>query len=356
MDLAISFDDTGSMSSVRRLVRQRINSLLDDLFSKIPDLRVACIVHNDYCDAPHHIFVMDFSTDKTNIKKFINQDSPCGGGDAPECYELALHEATKLSWKADKRAFIMIGDEVPHQVGYSYGRHKNELDWKKETETLKEMGIQIYGVQALGRRGSTYFYDGISRLSGGIKLDLAQFQHITEYINAVAYHQSGQLESYEKSNPEFSTNFALKNMFSRLKGAADSSLFSSEKIELLSKFQVMSVPDEMVIRNFVEANGCTFRRGRGYYQLIERTADGKSNWEEIQPDKEVIFVDKATGETHSDTKWCREQLGIPYGTRGKVRPLQIPEVMNKYDVFIQSNSFTRKLDPGTKFLYELDAK
>lgn len=54
--------------------------------------------------------------------------------------------------------------------------------------------------------------------------------------------------------------------------------------------------------------------------------------------------------------WCREQLGIPFGTRGKVRPLQIPEIMEKYDVYIQSTSVNRKLDPGTKFLYELEER
>lgn len=355
LDLLISFDDTGSMSSVRKQVRSRVNALVENLFNSIEGLHVGIIIHNDYCDYPRHIFIQDFTIDRAKIRSFVNQDSPCGGGDVPECYELALHEATKLNWSSDRRAFVMIGDEVPHQVGYSYGKIKNEHDWRKETESLAKLGVQIYGVQALGRRASTYFYDTISRMTGGIKLDLAQFQHITEYINAIAYHQSGQLENYEKSNPEFSTNFALKNMFSKLKGATEELGFS-DKIELLSKFQVMSVPTETVIREFVERNGCTFKRGKGYYQLIERTADGKSNWEEIQPDKEVLFVDKSTGETISDTSWCREKLGIPFGTRGKVRPLQIPEVMSKYDVFIQSNSFTRKLDPGTRFLYELDHK
>ena len=38
----------------------------------------------------------------------------------------------------------------------------------------------------------------------------------------------------------------------------------------------MKVDSEMEIRNFVEANGCTFSRGKGYYQLIERTEDGKA--------------------------------------------------------------------------------
>ena len=110
----------------------------------------------------------------------------------------------------------------------------------------------------------------------------------------------------------------------------------------------------MSIRDFVETNGLTFRKGKGYYQLIGRTADGKANSEIIQADKEVLFVDKSTGETISDTYWCREKLGVPFGTKATVRPLSMPHIMDKYEIFIQSNSVNRKLDSGTKFLYCLD--
>jgi hypothetical protein len=363
LDLLISFDDTGSMSSVRKQVRNKVNELVEQLFDSIPGLRVGIIIHNDYCDMPKHIFVQDFTTDKNLIESFVNQNSPCGGGDSPECYELALHEATKLSWKADKRAFIVIGDEVPHQVGYRYGSHVNNIDWRKEATALREMDVQIYAVQALGRRSSNNFYETISKITNGTKLDLSQFQHINQYIHAVAYHQQGTLDDYESSNPEFSTNFALKNMFRKLRGVTESDSFS-EKLALLSKFQVMNVDTdgETSIQSFVEMNGCTFSRGKGYYQLVQRVKDtsGKSasgtkaNVEEIQANKEVVFVDKATGEAINDTYWCREQLGVPYGSKGKVRPSSIPDVMEKYDVFIQSNSYTRKLDIGTRFLYELD--
>ena len=354
LDLAISFDDTGSMSSVRKQVREKINSLITQLIKNIPGLRVAIIIHNDYCDAPRHIFVQDFSSDINVVTKFVNRDSPCGGGDSPECYELALHEATKLSWTSKRRAFIMIGDEVPHTVGYRYREEQCIHDWRKETKTLVDLGIRVYGVQALGRRSSNFFYDEISRMTNGVKLDLSQFAHINTYINAIAYHQSDKLDSYQASDPTFSTNISLKNMFARLKNRGEAISLSSDKIEILSKFQVMSVTEVMDIKGFVERSGATFSRGKGYYQLIERTADGKANSEIIQADKEVLFVDKLTGETFSDTRWCREQLGIPYGTKGTVRPLGIPHIMNKYDVFVQSNSYNRKLDSATRFLYQLD--
>jgi hypothetical protein len=353
LDLLISFDDTGSMSSVRKQVRTNVNSLVGQLYESIPGLRVGVIVHNDYCDAPRHMFVMDFTTSLSEVTKFVNQDSPCGGGDAPECYELALHEASKLNWTSDKRAFILIGDEVPHAVGYRYGNFVNNLDWKIETQKLTEIGVNIYAVQALGRKQSNFFYDGLARMTGGTKLDLSQFQHINQYINAVAYQQNGTLDEYQASDPMFSTNYALKNMFNKLRGKADEATFSG-KAELLSRFQVMDVDSEgETIQNFVNSRGCTFRRGKGYYQLIGRTADGKANFEELQANKEVIFIDKLTGEANADTNWCREQLGVPFGTKGKLRPLSMP-IMDKYDIFIQSNSYTRKLDSGTRFLYELE--
>ena len=117
LDLVFSFDDTGSMSSVRKLVRQNIVSLVRNLKQDIPGIRIGAIIHNDYCDAPRHIFTLDLTRDEKEIERFVNQDSPCGGGDSPECYELAIHEASKFDWRSDKRAMILIGDEVPHLVG-----------------------------------------------------------------------------------------------------------------------------------------------------------------------------------------------------------------------------------------------
>jgi len=355
LDIIFSFDDTGSMSSVRKLVRQNIVALVGNLTKDIPGIRIGVIIHNDYCDAPDHIYTMDFTRDVNQIEKFVNRDSPCGGGDSPECYELALNKARGFNWMSDKRALVLIGDEVPHLVGYTYRSMRNDLDWKKETKALSDIGVQIYGVQALGHRSNAFFYEQISSMTNGVKLDLSQFQHIPLYLNAVAYHQSGQLETYEASDPTFATNISLKNMFRKLRGGAADAATES-KMELLSKFQVMNVTGQMRIKDFVEMMGCTYKRGKGYYQLIERTADGKANFEEVQANKEVIFVNKFTGEANDDTNWCREQLGVPFGTKGNVRPLQLPDVMDKYEIFIQSNSFTRKLDPGCKFLYELEAR
>jgi len=361
IDLGLSFDDTGSMAAVRMQVRAKAKEMVDRLSKDLPGIRFSIIIMNDYCDAPNHMLVMDFTSDVAKIKKFIDQDSPRGGGDSPECYELALHTARNLSWKADKRAFVMIGDETPHNKGYQVrSKYDGSIqtcihDWKEEAKALNEMGIPVYGVQAMGNRTSTYFYEGISKMTGGTKLDLSQFQHIVTYINAIAYQQAGQLDDYQKTDPSFTGNIALKAMFNKLRGlTSGTSSLSAEKIELLSKFQVMTVAEATVIKKFVEDSGATYKKGRGFYQLIERTADGKANREIIQANKEVIFVDKVTGEANADTNWCREQLGVPFGTKGGVSPLSLPEVMNQYKIFVQSNSYTRVLDQGTEFLFELE--
>ena len=351
MQLLLSFDDTGSMRSVRKLVRQKINELTDTLFATIPNLEISIMIHNDYCDHPDHIYIQDFTSDKKIIEKFVNRNSPCGGGDNDELYELVLHEATKLNWKSQNRAMILIGDAEPHRVGYRYGSITNHFDWKTECRTLSEMGIKIYSVQALCDRNATYFYEGIASMTNGTKLELTQFDHIETYIKAIAYKQNGNFDDFESSEPQFKTNIALKNMFRKLRGLVEE-MGISDKLEFMSKFQVMKVDRETVIKDFVEMNGCEFERGKGFYQLIERTADGKANSEIIQADKKVILVDKKTGEVIEDTIFNRKKLGIPYGTKGTCRPLQIPDVMNNYEIFIQSNSYNRKLDGGCKFLYE----
>lgn len=69
----------------------------------------------------------------------------------------------------------------------------------------------------------------------------------------------------------------------------------------------------------------------------------------------TYFVNKHTGETVADIAWCREQLGISLGAEGKINPRDFRSLTLTHDVFIQSTSYTRKLMPGTKFLYEIDA-
>lgn len=341
--LLISFDDTGSMSSVRKQVRQKIGVFVHEIFDIIEDLEIAIIIHNDYCDKDL-IQKLDFTSSLDEIERFINRSSSMGGGDHREAYAYVLNEMKSFSWDEGGVA-IMIGDAPPHEKGSVSAGTKELYDWREEVVSLLASGIKVYPVQALNGGGDAKrFYEGISKLSGTPKLDLAQFNYITQYITAILHREAGTLDTYQESLPEFKTNISLRNMFAVLGGKILDAEFAA-KSEMLGRFQVSEVPYSQTIKDYVVDMGISYRAGKGYYQLTKP--------EKIQKGKEVLFVNKKTGETVADTHWCRLQLGVPYGTEGKIRP---GLVTREFDVFVQSTSYTRKLMPGTKFLYEIDAK
>lgn len=342
LDLVISFDDTGSMSSVRRQVRSQIQSLVDELFKLLPDLRIGLIIHNDYCDSDL-VQRLELTSDKQKIINFVGRSSSNGGGDAREAYAYVLNQIRQFDWVSENKLAIVIGDELPHEKGSKSGGVIELYDWREESRQLGTSQIPIYSIQALGNRHSKSFYDEMARLSDGIKLDLSQFSHIVDYVLGIVHKQSDTLDTFQQSKPEFKTNLSFVNMFAKLNGKSIE--LPSVSFETLGNFQVVDVPNMTKIKEFVENMGLHYKAGKGYYQFVGS--------EKIQANKQVLFIDKLTGETITDTIWCREQMGIPYGTSGTRSPKNL-ECARKYDIFIQSNSYTRNLDAGTKFLYELN--
>lgn len=62
-----------------------------------------------------------------------------------------------------------------------------------------------------------------------------------------------------------------------------------------------------------------------------------------------VLVDNVTGDMFTgDT--ARHMIGVPPGVRASASPTDIPG----YTAFIQSQSHTRILMAGTRFLYEVD--
>ena len=348
MKILISFDDTGSMSSSRKIVREKCTEFVTHLFDRFKALQIAVIIHNDYCDSDT-IQQLNFTSDRRAITDFINRNSSMGGGDSDECYEYVLQLATQMNWDdSDKKVVIMIGDCNPHPVGYKHGGKTYNIDWRDESEKLAEMGVQIYAIQAMGNRNASKFYEGMSKITGGVKLDLTQFKNIPQYLMAITYQQDGNLEEYENSDERFKKDVMLKSMFSKLKrGAVSLGDLDEDKIEMLSRFQVLNVDYECKINDFVQEHGRSFKAGSGYYQLVSS--------EKVQPHKKIVFVHKETGEMTDDPDFCRGKLGILHETGTvAVSPKKCKDALAEYDVFIQSTSYNRKLDAGTKFLYELE--
>lgn len=356
-DICISFDVTGSMASCLGQVRKNVEKFVKTLFETVPNVRVCIIAHSDYCDAKT-IFLtkmLDFSEDREKICHFIRNVENGYGGDAPEAYEFVLNQVRSASWKSGtSKSLIMIGDDVPHPP--TDPQNFKKLDWKNEARLLSESGIKIYSVQALGRDRATSFWKGLAEITDGYHLSLNQFADIEKLILAVGHQQisNDQLISYENElivNGQMNKSIdgIISTMLRRApskkyeySASSYSSKYSLSELKPVSsgRFQVLDVPYDIAIKDFVLLNGVEFKIGRGFYQFTKRVT--------VQDHKEIILRDKLTGDFFTGDS-ARHLAGIPVGVTAKVSPENLP----KFEVFIQSTSVNRKLLGGTKFLYEI---
>jgi hypothetical protein len=351
IDVLISFDSTGSMYPCLTQVRRDVEALVKRLFKDIPNIRIGVIAHGDYCDAKttYVTKMLDICADKGRIVDFVKRVEPTYGGDAPECYELVLHEARSAAWSSGKsKVLVMIGDDVPH--GPHEKQNTKGLDWRNELGLLLEAEINVYAVQALGRRHATSFWQEVAAKTGGYHLKLDQFSYVRDMIMAVCYKQQGnaQLEEFEKelvSSGKMNRN--VDGIIGTMLGRAGSARFTTTVGALGAvpggRFQVLDVDRDAAIKQFVLDNGATFKKGRGFYEFTKRV--------KVQGYKEVILMDNKTGDLFSGDK-ARQMAGIPIGETANVSPGAGD--LAGYTCFIQSTSVNRKLLAGTKFLYEVD--
>jgi predicted DNA-binding WGR domain protein len=345
VEVVFSFDTTGSMYPCLTQVRRNVKSTVTRLGEEIPGIRIGIIAHGDYCDAGSTYVTkpLPLTSDVDAICRFVESVGPTGGGDAPECYELVLHEARSQPWSADStRAFVLIGDDVPHLPAHNPRR----LDWRQEAEALTRAGVAVYAVQALNRKHATRFYQDLARISGGFHVPLDQFSHVTDMVLAVCYRQSGeeQLQRYEEEvTTQGRMSRGLDRMFGTMLGRAPATAYGTVDLRAVppGRFQVLDVDREGPIKGFVEANGLSFKKGRGFYEFTKT--------ETIQGYKEIILMDRVTGDFFAGEK-AREMLGLPVGETARIRPTDL----EKYAVFVQSTSVNRVLQGGTRFLYEVE--
>ena len=351
IDVVFSFDTTGSMYPCLSQVRNVVSSTVKQLFKDIPGLRVGIVAHGDYCDAPPNgpyvVKMLDLCDDQKEITNFVNKVEPTYGGDFPECYELVLAEARRLSWSAGKqKVLVMIGDATPHLP--SYHQNTRNLDWRNEIALLREAGVHVYGVQALNRSSSTSFYKEIAKGSGGLHLNLNQFRHVTDLIMAICYKQQSpealtQYQDLVQSAGRMNRDVA--QIFGVLSGKTvkvDFGKTGDLKPVLPGRFQIFRVEEDAAIKAFCTAMGAVFKQGRGFYEFTKTVT--------VQENKEVVLEHRKSGDLFTGEA-ARNMIGLPYGTRGRVNPKD--SKLSDYVVFIQSTSNNRKLLAGTRFLYEV---
>lgn len=355
VDIVFSFDSTGSMYPAIAELRRKVAETIDTLFSIVPNLRIGLIAHGDYNDSPYETKVIDLTDDKATLIHFVKTvETTHGFGNGGECYEKVLSVAGKMSWYAEKRAFVMIGDEPAHSVGKRIGAHFGlpltvSLDWRNELRLLQDaLNITPYMVRCLNRSDSRAFHNEFSNRAQTPLLELAQFSSIVELLTALVFKQQSNdlLESYgNELETAGKLNRNVANLINSLLGKAPilpyAPVYAGDLVPVdPARFQRLHVDSATDIKSFVQSTGAAFKLGKGFYQLSKR--------EEIQPRKEVVLVDNKTGDMFSGNQ-ARVLIGLPYGERGYKDTYDIPR---EYTAYVQSTSVNRKLMPGTMFLYE----
>ncbi|MDM9384235.1 VWA domain-containing protein [Chlorogloeopsis sp. ULAP01] len=345
IEVVFSFDTTGSMYPCLTQVRRKIKETVTRLIGEIPHIKIGIIAHGDYCDqgSTYVIKNFDLSSDVDAICDFVQNVEPTGGGDAPECYELVLHEAQDLNWSdAASKSLVLIGDDIPHPPAHN----PKKLNWREEIDKLAKQGIMVYGVQALNRSHATPFYKELAEKSGGFHINLDQFSYITDLFLAVCYQQSSdeQLQAYEQEViNQGRMSRGLNQIFNSMMKREGTSYYEAADLRAVSpgRFQVLEVDKDISIKVFVLENGLNFKVGRGFYEFTKT--------ETIQGYKEIILMERTTGDLF-EGEAAREMLGLPVGGTVRIKPSNL----EKYAVFVQSTSANRKLMGKTRFLYEVE--
>ena len=261
-----------------------------------------------------------------------------------------LRDVQKFSWSEDaQKIVVIIGDAPPHEAKDT----PDKIDWRTEAQALLARGIKVHGVQALSYKESTHFYKTIASITGGHYFQLDQFALLTAFLVAVSFgaHSHERVIEYEQELKERSgITRSLHAMFDTLLGRAPAAgagpvdgAFAASDVDAvpLGRFQVLTVDHDIPIKDFAQANGLIFKAGKGFYEFTKPEA--------ISDGKEIVLMDKGTGDMFSGTK-ARDLLGLTAAGSGKFRPV----ALDKYRVFVQSTSYNRKLIGGTGFLYEVD--
>nr|KAG5699484.1 hypothetical protein BaRGS_020043 [Batillaria attramentaria] len=138
IQVAISFDTSGSMHHAIEEVRSRISQMIRQLKAGIPGIEFAVIAHGGYFDENNDYSVrgVNFTSDEEHVADFVNNVENTVGDVEPECYELMLWLVDqRLTWKSSsEKVLVVIGDSYPHALDDP--QNKYGLDWKEEARRL----------------------------------------------------------------------------------------------------------------------------------------------------------------------------------------------------------------------------
>ena len=403
VDFLFFLDTTLSMFPAAVMTREGLSGIAKKIFDNVPDVNIAFGVHGDFCDEETtYLYKVSPLVGPENlalISAFLEGIEGTDGGDWDEAYGYIMQQVTNYPWRPDsEKHLVMVGDARFHHRGYSYGNH-NSVWWEDARDELKEAGVTVHTIQCLTSERQEPWWRVLADTSGGIYAKMDQFSDValafislalrhgnkealTDFANELgeglqnharqrllaaifegtdAYEVLVNVGGYNKAEHEskygsgyFDTDYgdvrssrgyyrtASRSSASRaVNYTEDSGLFAVPP----DYFQILPVNRQTDIKGFVIKNGAPFEVGRGFYELGTKKVT-------VQEKKEIVLEDKVTGEFFSGSE-ARDMIGIPYGKRKDISRSNLPQdIAKKYNVFVQSTSYNRKLLPNTRFLYK----
>jgi Mg-chelatase subunit ChlD len=225
LDIALSFDTTGSMYSYLQEVRKQLDYLSKEIKQSVSKAKIGVVAFGDYCDAQttYVTKVLNLSDDYQQISNFIRQIKETHGGDAPEAVEEALFQANQLSWRlGSSRAMVLVGDAPPHGVIDSVQNAKYGHNWQDETQSLGKKGIKIYTVQCGNDQNTKRVFQEIAKSTNGLYLNLENMSDLVDLLISICMKEVGLLGQYEqKLRANNSLNPSKQKLLKQLNSAKD---------------------------------------------------------------------------------------------------------------------------------------
>lgn len=109
--------------------------------------------------------------------------------------------------------------------------------------------------------------------------------------------------------------------------------------EITGQVELIHVPNACTIREAINNAGHEYVKGTAFYQLVKTE-------KRVQDYKMIVLKVISSGKFYAGTE-ARKMLGID--VQGTIR--LVPQDHGKFEIYIQSTSYTRKIPAGTNVLY-----
>ncbi len=368
---AFIIDTTGSMGWFREVLKRALLSRTEKLFRAFPGVEVSLIFIGDDVNSgeKYSVETLPFTRDVNSIVHWMDRIGNSYGGGPHANYPLGLRAARQLSWDADAVKLIeLIGDEEPQKDGFLY-LDGTKCDWRFEARQLVTMGSTIDAVHCFPgiQRRTKWFYQELARIGKGLYLEQDQFNDL-EYLALGRIYAAlskdvtsptspiGEYESEIRRAGRFTKPVA--SSFARMTGREAETIARSAIARSLEpvnsgQLQLLDVNVDANVTEFLNHNGFVLKGGEAVKRLYRYTGrrGGKARKEKVQWYKDVVVRDTATGEFFSGDA-VRRLLALPLVAQRQDFEISADVMPDGFDVFIESTSHNRKLEPGDEVLVD----